>query len=68
MAKQKHWAVPVTFKLHAERAGEAQALIEDLVQRLGKKSSEGAELLMSRVHRPERMRGPADTCDKCKAG
>jgi hypothetical protein len=67
MAKQKHWAVPVTFKVHSERAGEAQALIEDLVQKLTNKSSGSADLVMTRVHRPERMRGPADTCEKCKA-
>ena len=67
MAKQKHWAVPVTFKVHSERAGEAQELVEGLVQRLTNKSSEGAELVMTRVHRPERMRGPADTCEKCRA-
>lgn len=66
MAKQKHWAVPVTFKVHAERAGDAQQLIEALVQRLTNQSTESAELLMTRVHRPERMRGPADTCEKCK--
>jgi hypothetical protein len=67
MAKQKHWAVPVTFKVHSERAGEAQHLIEELVQKLSNKSSDDAELVMTRVHRPERMRGPADTCEKCKA-
>ena len=66
MAKQKHWAVPVTFKVHAERAGDGQQLIEELVQRLVTRSSENAGLVMIRVHRPERMRGPADTCEKCK--
>jgi len=67
MAKQKHWAVPVTFKVHAERGGDAQHLIEELAQRLTNKSSEGAGVVMIRVHRPERMRGPSDTCEKCKA-
>ena len=67
MAKAKHWAVPVTFKVHTERAGDAQALIEELVQKLATKVSESAGLVMIRVHRPERIRGPADTCDKCKA-
>jgi hypothetical protein len=67
MAKQKHWAVPVTFKVHTERAGEAQELIEELVQKLATKASESAGLVMIRVHRPERMRGPADTCEKCAA-
>jgi hypothetical protein len=67
MAKQKHWAVPVTFKVHSERGGDAQQFIEELVQRLPNKAGESAELVMSRVHRPARMRGPADTCEKCKA-
>jgi hypothetical protein len=67
MAKQKHWAVATTFKVHAEKAGDAQQLIEELVQRLVTKSSESAGLVMIRVHRPERMRGPADTCETCKA-
>jgi hypothetical protein len=66
MAKQKHWAVAATFKVHAERAGDAQQLIEELVQRLLTKSTESAGLVMIRVHRPERMRGQADICAKCK--
>ena len=44
-----------------------QKLVEELVQKLATKASENAGLVMIRVHRPERMRGPADTCDKCKA-
>ena len=67
MAKEKHWAVATTFKVHMERAGDAQKLVEELVQKLATKASENAGLVMIRVHRPERMRGPADTCDKCKA-
>ena len=66
MAKQKHWAVSTTFSLHAERAADAQPFIEELVQRLVNKSSENVEVVNIRVHRPERMRGPADTCAKCK--
>ena len=67
MAKQKHWAIPVTFKVHSERGADAQQFIEELVQRLTDKSGVNAELVMTRVHRPARMRGPADTCEKCKA-
>jgi len=67
MAKQKHWAVPVTFKVHSERGGDAQQFIEGLVQRFTDEAVGNAELVMSRVHRPARMRGPADTCEKCKA-
>lgn len=66
MAKQKHWAVPTTFSVHAERAGDAQVLVEELVQRLLNKSGESAGVVMIRVHRPERLRGPADTCAKCQ--
>lgn len=66
MAKQKHWKVSTSFKVHAERAGDAQNLIEELVQGLLNKSGESAGLLMIRVHRPERLRGPADTCATCK--
>ena len=67
MAKQKHWKVPTTFKVHAERAGDAQELIEELVQGLLSKSGESGALVMIRVHTPEPLRGPADTCAKCKA-
>lgn len=66
MAKQKHWAVPTTILVHAERAGDAQQLIEELVERLLNKSSESAGVVTIRVHRPERLRGPADTCARCK--
>jgi len=66
MAKQKHWAVPTTFSVHAEKAADAQVLIEDLVQRLLKKSADSAGVLNIRVHRPARLRGPADTCEKCR--
>jgi len=68
MAKQKHWAVPTTFSVHAEKAADAQVLIEELVQRLLNKSSESAGVVMIRVHRPARLRGPSDTCAKCKTG
>ena len=67
MAKQKHWAVPTTFSVHAERAADAQHLIDELVQRFLTKSGESAGVVTIRVHRPERLRGPADTCAKCTA-
>jgi hypothetical protein len=66
MAKQKHWGVQASFKVHAERAADAQQLVDDLVQDLPNKTGEGAEVVMVRVHRPERLRGPSDTCAKCK--
>ena len=66
MAKQKHWAVPTTFKVHAEKGEDAHRLIEELVQRLLNKSGDSAGVTMITVHRPERLRGPADTCAKCK--
>ncbi len=66
MAKQKHWAVPTTFKVHGERAGDAQKLVERLVERLVDEAESGG-LVVVTVHRPTRMRGPADTCAECKA-
>jgi hypothetical protein len=66
MAKQKHWKVPTSFKVHGERAGDAHQLVEGLVQQLLKQSGESAGLLLITVHRPERLRGPADTCATCK--
>ena len=66
MAKQKHWAVPTTFSVHAERAGDAQQLVDELVQRLLNKAGESAGVVNIRVHRPARLRGPSDTCAKCK--
>jgi hypothetical protein len=36
------------------------------VQRLLNKSGDSAGVTMITVHRPERLRGPADTCAKCK--
>jgi hypothetical protein len=66
MAKQKHWSVPTSFKVHAERAGEAQQLVEELVQGLLTKTGKSAGLVMIRVHRPERLRAQADTCEACR--
>jgi hypothetical protein len=66
MAKQKHWSVPTTFKVHAEKGEDAHVLIEELVQRLLNKASDSAGVTMITVHRPARLRGPADTCAKCK--
>lgn len=66
MAKQKHWKVPAAFKVHAERAGDAQQLVEELVQGLLNKAGQSTGLVMIRVHRPERLRGQADTCPACK--
>lgn len=65
MAKQKHWGVPATFKVHGERAADAQQLVEGLVQQL-LSQSDRAGLVLITVHRPLRMRGPADTCAECK--
>jgi hypothetical protein len=66
MAKQKHWSVPTTFKVHAERGEDANQLVKDLVERLLNKSGDSAGVTMITVHRPERLRGPSDTCAKCK--
>jgi hypothetical protein len=67
MAKQKHWMVPTSVKVHAERGEDAHQLVKDLVERLLNKSGESAGVTMITVHRPERLRGPADTCVKCKS-
>lgn len=66
MAKQKHWEVPTAFRVHGENAGEAQQLVEKLVQRFLDTASEKAGLLVVTVHRPKRLRGPADNCPECK--
>lgn len=66
MAKRKHWEVPTAFRVHGESAGEAQQLVEKLVERFLDATSERAGLLVITVHRPKRLRGPADTCPECK--
>lgn len=66
MAKRKHWEVPTAFRVHGESAGDAQQLVEKLVQRLLDASGERAGLLVITVHRPKRLRGPADNCPECK--
>ena len=66
MAKQKHWEVPTTFKVHGGRGEEAHHLVEGLVERLLKEADESGGLVNVTVHRPRQLRGPADTCARCK--
>jgi len=66
MAKEKHWEVPTTFKVHGGRGEDAHHLVEQLVQRLMAEADKKAGLVLVRVHRPSRLRGPSDTCELCK--
>jgi hypothetical protein len=68
MAKQPHWSVPVTFKVHGGRGEDAQQNIETLVQRLMKEADPEVGLVLGTVHRPARVRGAiADSCERCKS-
>jgi hypothetical protein len=66
MAKAKHWEIPVTFKVHGGTGEDAHHLVEQLVQRAMSDADKKAGLVLVRVHRPARLRGPSDTCVLCK--
>jgi hypothetical protein len=66
MAKEKHWEVPTTFKVHGGSGEDAHHLVEQMVQRMLTEADKKAGLVMIRVHRPSRLRGPSDACALCK--
>ena len=66
MAAPKHWEVPTTFKVHGGKGEDAQRLVQGMEERMLTEADPSAGLVMVRVHRPGRLRGPSDKCALCK--